>query len=195
MTSTREAPQRSVTTSPKISSGVSAGSTGVTPRRRSLADISAPRARELLVRYATPRPARCSAASVRAAPGFSRSPCQTQPSRSKTKLRSPSSNRALIAGGLLEIGDGVAVDALGPLGDARPGEVPLDAAAPGLAHAPASVGIVEQPRERGRERIGSRGRHEQAGLAVDHDLEDAADGRGHHGRLARHRLGIDDAER
>ena len=37
--------------------------------------------------------------------------------------------------------------------------------------------------------------HEQAGDAVVDDLDDAAGGRGHDGRLARHRLEVDDAQR
>jgi hypothetical protein len=39
------------------------------------------------------------------------------------------------------------------------------------------------------------GHDEQPGLAVRHDLRDAADRRRDHRRLARHRLEVDDAER
>ena len=49
-----------------------------------------------------------------------------------------------------------------------------------------------RPRSR---RVVGRVVDEQPGLAVDHDLGDAADRAGHHGGLAGHRLEVDDAQR
>src|SRR5512134_3747002 len=115
--------------------------------------MSLPVARELLVRKATPRPARWSAVSVSPAPEMRVEPCQTQPSRSTTKPRqSPSTGS--VARRAAKVVDGLPVHLLGPLGDRRPGELRLDAPAAGPAHLASERGVGEDAADGLGERVG-----------------------------------------
>src|SRR6266478_7676076 len=175
------------------SSGVSTCSATPTPSRCSRARRSPPVARELFETKASARPLRWSAASVSAAPGLRTSTLQTQPARSKTKPRRVERLRAGTPLGLRprELVDRGRVDLAGALGDAAPAEVRFDAKPSRAPHRAAARRIVEQAADRGRQRLGSGGLDEQAGLAVLDHLENAADRRGDDRRLARHRLQVD----
>src|SRR5690242_21835358 len=72
-------------------------------------------------------------------------------------------------------GKGVLVGLNGRVGHGRPGEVPADALAPRLAETAAESCVAEQPLERGAQRADVARGHEQAGLAVDDQVEQPAD--------------------
>src|SRR5262249_37210600 len=198
MTSTRERPQRSVITSPMISSGLRACSATVTPRACNRSRRSAPVARELLETKARRRPARSSAASVSPAPEFRALPFQTHPSRSKTNPASvPSATAATPASvvlGAAEVGDRVGVHGLGTLGHARPGKLLLDATPARLAHRPRPGRILEGTPNSAGQLLGAARRRQHPRLAVPPPPADAADRRGDDRRPARHRLEVDEAE-
>ena len=64
----------------------------------------------------------------------------------------------------------------------------------GLAQAPPQARVGEQALERGAQRGHVAGRNEHAGLAVDDEVEQAADRARDDRAAVRHRLGADDAE-
>src|SRR6266850_1714701 len=99
-----------------------------------------------------------------------------------------------VRGSPLELGDGVGVHLLGPLGHGGPRELLFHAPPSRPAHVTSECRIAEQARDRGRQHVRLRRLHEHAGLAVLDDFQDAAHRGGHHRRLAGHRLQVDEAE-
>ena len=88
----------------------------------------------------------------------------------------------------------VAVDLLGALGAAHLGEALDRAPARLAAHRRGARRVGRELEHRRRERVGVAGRHEQAGLAVAHEVLEPADRRCDHGPRALHRLERDHAE-
>src|SRR5690348_15242462 len=106
------------------------------------------------------------------------SPAQSRPSTTAGR----SAGKRVLVGGDRRVGDG------------RPGEPLLHACTTGLAEASAQVRVREQALERPAQGGNVARRDEDPRLAVDYEVEQAADRARDHGPSVCHRLGAGDAE-